>query len=68
MKRLVSLVAIALLCLALSASVFAGSVPITVNGSVPITKNGSVPITKNGSVPITAPIILALLQVLGGRG
>jgi hypothetical protein len=76
MKRLVSLLAVASLCLALSASVFAGNVPIPKNGNVPIPKNGNVPIPKNGNVPIpkngpvsiTAPFILALLQLLGGRG
>jgi hypothetical protein len=60
MKRLVSLLAVVSLCLALSASVFAGNVPIP--------KNGNVPIPKNGPVSITAPFILALLQLLGGRG
>jgi hypothetical protein len=76
MKRLISLLSIAVLCLAMSASIFAGEIGIGRAGEIGIGKAGEIGIGKAGEIGIgkagillsDGPIVLALLQLLGGRG
>jgi hypothetical protein len=75
MKRLISLLSIMALCLAMSISVFAGDIPFR-NGSSATPKPGDIPFTKepgdipfkiNGILLSDAPVVLALIKLLGGR-
>jgi hypothetical protein len=68
MKRLISLLSIAVLCLAMSASIFAGEIGIGRAGEIGIGKAGEIGIGKAGILLSDGPIVLALLQLLGGRG